>query len=117
MPGYLQNAALHLGQQLTQAEQAEALANGHQNPSSALAALLRFPAKLSPTQIEQLQALDKALAGRDGETVRRLRVTIVAILARDGSAAAGRYLREIYESDPTRRPRRRRSRSLRSRLW
>jgi putative membrane-bound dehydrogenase-like protein len=103
VPGYLQNAGLQLGSQLTESELALALQNGRQNPGSALAALLRLPKQLTPEQRAQLKTLDRQLEGTTGEAFRRLRVAIVAILARDGSAEATEYLREVFDADPTRR--------------
>ena len=99
----MQNASLHLGSQLSEAELALALQNGRQNPGSALAALLRLPNQLSPEQRAQVEALDGQLEGASGESERRLRIAIVAILARDGSSEANHYLRKIYDADPTRR--------------
>jgi putative heme-binding domain-containing protein len=103
VPGYLQNAALQLGAQLNREEQALALQRGPQSPGAALAALLRMPDKLSAEQLSRVQRLDQQLEGHDGESIRRLRVAIVAILARDGRAPASAYLRQIYDADPTRR--------------
>ncbi len=53
-------------------------------------------------QIQTLSDLDRKLTG-DGEVQRRLRVAIVAILARDGQDASLAYLREVYDRDPQRR--------------
>ncbi len=103
VPGYLQNAALMLGNQFTEPELILALQQGRQNPGSALAALLRLPHQLTPVQLAHVQTLDQQLKGEAGESIRRLRIAVVAILARDGSEPAQCYLREIYDADPTRR--------------
>ncbi len=108
IPGYLQNAAFQLGQQLKGEELTTALSVGHENPGAALAALLRLPDQLSSVQLERIQRLDEQLAteqlgAADEEMERRLKVVIIAILARDGRAPATDYLRTIYDRDPTRR--------------
>jgi putative membrane-bound dehydrogenase-like protein len=103
LPGYLQNAAHQFGSQLSPAELAQALTNGHENPGSALAALLRMPAQLTDTQLSQIRELDGRIQQRDDEMTRRLKVAIVAILARDGRREATQYLRDIYDRDPARR--------------
>jgi putative heme-binding domain-containing protein len=103
VPGYLQNAALQLGAQMNDEERELALQRGYQSPGAALAALLRMPDRLSAEQLTQIQQLDRQLEGQEGESIRRLRIAIVAILARDGGSPASRYLRQIYDADPTRR--------------
>jgi putative heme-binding domain-containing protein len=103
LPGYLQNAAHQFGSLLSSEELAQALERGHENPGSALAAMLRMPEKLSDQQMASIRDLDQRIRDRDDEMTRRLKVAVLAILARDGSRPATQYLREVYDRDPARR--------------
>ncbi|MCA9170685.1 MAG: HEAT repeat domain-containing protein, partial [Planctomycetales bacterium] len=105
LPGYLQTAALQFGETLTEAELVQALASGVQNPTMALSALLHMPDQLSDAQMSHVVQLDQQLAAAstEAEMERRLKVAVIAILARDGSKRATEYLRTVYDRDPTRR--------------
>jgi putative heme-binding domain-containing protein len=103
VPGYLQNVAQEFGRQLTADEAKLALANGDRWPAAALAAALQMPEKLNPSQIAALKQLDQKLLDSHDDAARRLKVVVVAILARDGSVASLDYLRTVFDTDETRR--------------
>ena len=105
LPGYLQNVARDFGKTFTDEEITAVLEQGARVPGAALAALFRLPDDLSDEQVDQIKDLDEQLMAGDNnsETIRRLKVGIVAVLARDGSASAFAYLREVFDRDPSRR--------------
>jgi putative heme-binding domain-containing protein len=112
VPGYFQMAASQFGNSLSDEELAQSLASGAENPAAATAVVLRLPEKLNDLQREQLIQLDRTLAATvassdaaaaPAEAAKRLQVTLVAVLARDGQPASHAYLREVYDRDPSRR--------------
>ena len=105
LPGYLQNVARDFGKTFTDEEITAVLEQGVRVPGAALAALFRLPDDLSDEQVDQIKDLDEQLMAGDNnsEMIRRLKVGIVAVLARDGSDSAFAYLREVFDRDPSRR--------------
>ena len=79
------------------------LAEGTKWPSSALSVLAKLPDDAGADTIAQLQTLDRELEGQSGESVRKLRIGIVAVLGHSGNADAAAYLREVFEREPDRR--------------
>ena len=102
VPGYLQNIARDFGKRLEDDERDYALQHGAEYPSAAMAAVLRLSQKLSPEQVRRLIELDNSLVA-DNEATRRLKVAIVATLARDGRGDSMKHLRDVYDRDPQRR--------------
>ena len=88
---------------LTEDERALILADGAKWPNSALAVLAKLPDVLTPATIQQIIALDKQIAGIDGEAARKLSIGVVAVLGRSHDPAASAYLADIYEKFPERR--------------
>ncbi|MCA9213006.1 MAG: c-type cytochrome, partial [Planctomycetales bacterium] len=104
VPGYLQNVTREFGKSLSRPETELALQQGHEYPSAAMAAVLRLPETLSKSQIAQLIELDKKIAQLDSVAANRLKVSIVAVLVRDGSDSSIAYLQSLYEqADPRRK--------------
>lgn len=85
-------------------EEAEmVLAKGAQLPNAALGALYRLPAQLDDSQLATLTELDRQLTDKDNESYQRLKVGIVAVLARSGDEKSLAYMRQAWELDPERR--------------
>lgn len=103
VPGYLQNVAIDFGKTFNKSETRLAIERGDEYRSAAMAAMMRLPEKLSSEQIEQLTRLDKKLWPSNTVGSKRLKVAIVAVLARDGSDAAVQYLQKLFEEDKSRR--------------
>lgn len=89
---------------LNEEEVQAVLTNGVEWPNAALGSLYRLPEKLADAQRKILRNLDTQLLGRSGETYDRLRVGIVAVLARSGDPDSMKYLREVWLREPERRP-------------
>jgi len=100
---YIINATRDFTQSLSEAESRSVIENGVDLPNAALGALYRLPEKLDEASRESLKKLDQQLTGKDGDSYQRLKVGIVALLARSGEEASFAYLREIWDRDPERR--------------
>ncbi len=101
--GYLENVARDFGKTLTEQEMQVVLEQGDRVPSAALASLFQLPDQLTVEQIQQIKQLDGKIADQETDTAKRLKVGVVAVLARDGTAESLTYLRDLYERDPSRR--------------
>lgn len=102
VPGYLQNAARDFSKKLLPEEDAKVIQNGSLHPSAALQAVLRLPEKLTVDQIRDLVALDRSVTATDADS-KKLKVVLLAMLARDGSDPSMAYIREVYDNDAHRR--------------
>jgi putative heme-binding domain-containing protein len=100
---YVVNVTRDFGKTLSEEESRQVIAKGADWPNAALGALYKVPEKLDEPTLTTLKELDRRLASRSGDTIHRLRVGIVAVLARSGDEAAFKHLREIWEQDPERR--------------
>lgn len=89
---------------LTEEEVEAVLATGTEWPNAALGSLYRLPEKLTEKQLQLLKGLDTQLLGQTGETYDRLRIGMVAVMARSGDASSMKYLREVWLREPERRP-------------
>jgi putative heme-binding domain-containing protein len=79
------------------------LAQGADWPNAALGALYKLPEQLDGKLLQDIQRLDEKIATRNGDAEQRLKVGIIAVLARSGDEKSAAYLREIWERDPDRR--------------
>ncbi|ADB18335.1 heme-binding protein [Pirellula staleyi DSM 6068] len=100
---YIINATRDFTKDLTEEESVAVLAKGAKMPNAALGALYKLPAQLDDTMIDTLESLDKQLEGKTTDSVQRLRVGIVAVMARSADERSMAYLRKVWEADPERR--------------
>jgi putative heme-binding domain-containing protein len=100
---YIINVTRDFCQQLSPEESRLVLAQGQRWPNAALGALYKLPKEIDDPTLEMLMGLDGRLAGTQADSVQRLQVGIVAVLARSGDAASMAYLRKIWEESPERR--------------
>jgi putative heme-binding domain-containing protein len=100
---YVDLAARDLAAGLSEQESQQVLAGGAHWPSAALAVLMKLPDSPGKAILRQIKHLDQQLDGRDEETVRQLRLGIVAVLGRSRDAQAMEYLRRLYADQPSRR--------------
>ena len=100
---YLDRASRDLVAKLNPEEQLSVLKNGETWPNAALGALAGLPERPDQAMLEQLQALDKRMARRDSEVAGRLRLGIIAVMARSGDVESMEYLRTLFENEPERR--------------
>lgn len=78
------------------------LEQGAQWPNAALGALYRLPNELNEDTVATLTDLDRQL-NQNEESQQRLKVGIIAVLARSGDANSLLYLRQVWEDEPERR--------------
>ena len=100
--GYLENVARDFSKGWDKKEQAVVLQQGALAPGAALEAIMRMPRDLSDQQINELVQLDKSVIATD-ELSKKLKVAILAVLARDGDELAMDHLRDVFDNEPTRR--------------
>jgi len=100
--GYLENVAREFGKNLNATDDATLISSGTEAPAAAMEAVLRLPVKLSAEQIQSLTILDQKVVASD-PVRKRLKVAILAVLARDGSDSCMAYLRDVYDREATRR--------------
>ncbi|MEQ8786865.1 MAG: HEAT repeat domain-containing protein [Pirellulaceae bacterium] len=103
IPHYLRNAAKDFALSLGPEDGELLLADGEKWPSAALGALYKLPQVLDPATIEMIKRLDGKIAGDSTEAAERLKVGIVAVLARSGDEASYAYLRDVWTREPERR--------------
>lgn len=104
LPGYVQRVSRAFAENLTAEEAETLLADGSKMPGSALMAIFKLPKNPSPEVLQRIRHLDMEIADKHGNAVDRLKIGVVAVLARSGDAESLAYLREIYDRDPERRP-------------
>lgn len=100
---YVINATRDFCQGLNEDESRQVLAQGHKLPNAALGALYKMPEKLDADTFATLTALDGKLAAMKGDSIQRLQVGIVAVLARSGDPDSMIYLRKLWDETPERR--------------
>lgn len=100
---YIINATRDFAQALSEEESRLVLAQGHKWPNAALGALYKVPKDLDAEMLATLIALDAKLAGLKGDSIQRLQVGIVAVLARSGDPQSLTYLRKLWDEVPERR--------------
>jgi putative heme-binding domain-containing protein len=100
---YIINATRDFCKNLTEEDSRIVLAQGQKWPNAALGALYKVPSQIDAELLTSLKALDAKLAAMEGDSVQRLQVGIVAVLARSGDGASQAYLREVFENSPERR--------------
>ena len=80
------------------------LSEGDRWPHAAVALLYRLPQQLDADTLTTLKQLDERLLARHDAETTRLKVGLVAVLARSGDAESLAYLRSLWDRDPERRP-------------
>ncbi len=105
-PRYILNATRDFSKTLTEEQSRQVLAFAAEWPNAGLGAMYKLPHTLDTELFEQLKTLDERIAAFDdeeNEAYKRLKVGIVAMLARSADEASMEYLREIWVRDPERR--------------
>jgi putative heme-binding domain-containing protein len=100
---YIINVTRDFCQQLTEEESRLVLMQGQKWPNAALGALYKLPVELNEDTISALTALDGRLAGQKADSIQRLQVGILAVLARSGDENSTAYLRKVFDESPDRR--------------
>lgn len=103
VPLYVMNATRDFSRTLTLQESLLVLENGGDWPNASLGALYKLPKQLDADAIRILKTLDQAIVSRDSDSYKRLKVGIVAVLARSGDQNSIDYLKQIWERDAERR--------------
>jgi putative heme-binding domain-containing protein len=104
LSGYIENFARDFYTSFSIDEKRQIIRAGSDWPSSALSVLATLPPQPGSDVLADVRQLDQQLADKPGDPIARLRVGIIAVLARSGDPASLGYLRELYQNDPDRRP-------------
>ena len=100
--GYLENVARDFSKGSESSEALQMLKRGALVPGAALEAVMQLPHELSTEQIEQLVELDQSVTATDNLS-KKLKVAVLAVLARSGEELAMSHLRNVYDNEPGRR--------------
>ena len=100
---YVINATRDFCKGLSEEESRQVLASGEKWPNAALGALYKLPNQLDAELLGQLIELDGKIAKQSGDSIQRLQVGIIAVLARSGDEQSQAYLRKIWDTAPERR--------------
>ncbi len=100
---YLIHATRDFAKQFDPETAVAVIREGDRMPNAALGALYTLGPQIDPSVRTALIDLDRKLASQDDDASQRLRVGIVAVLAQSGDEASFKYLRKVWEEDPTRR--------------
>ena len=100
---YLDNFGRDFFAKFSEDERKQVLARGENSPTAALMALSDLPENPGSDVLEQLIDLDGRLQHIEQPAAQRLRIGIVAVLARSGTPRAMAYLRDRFEMEPNRR--------------
>jgi putative heme-binding domain-containing protein len=103
LAGYIEFFARDFFVKLTMPERRQVIAAGENYPTSSLSILARLPENPGGELLAEIRALDQRIKEKPGESMARLRVGIVAVLASSGDEDSFKYLREVYRTDPERR--------------
>jgi putative heme-binding domain-containing protein len=100
---YVINLTRDFCQQLSEEESRLVLVQGQNWPNAALGALYKLPKDLDDESLNMLTSLDARLSAMKGDSIQRLQVGILAVLARSGDPASMGYLRKTFDESPERR--------------
>jgi putative heme-binding domain-containing protein len=100
---YAANVARDFAKGLSEEEARLVISTGADWPNAALGALYKLPVELDDDLLADIIRMDTAIATRTDDPSVKLKIGIVAVLARSGREDAFTYLRTIYDRDPERR--------------
>ena len=100
---YLHRAVEDVSRSLTAEQAMTVLQNGARWPNAAAAAFYKLPNQLDQPTVERVIALDKSLQGKTDDGAQQLRLGVIAVLARSGGGKSMEYLRELWQTEESRR--------------
>ncbi len=100
---YVSEGTRQFAQDMSEEEIRLALDYGDRWPRGALSLLYRMPETLDADTLQTLKQLDRKILDSNEPDVLRLKVGIVAVLARSGDGESLSYLRDLWDRDPERR--------------
>ncbi|MCY2994155.1 MAG: HEAT repeat domain-containing protein [Planctomycetota bacterium] len=101
---YVSNASRDFARGMSVEEARQIVAEGTRWPSAAVGALYKLPQQVDDELLETLKKINEQLLDATDLPRMRLKVGIVAVLARGGAPNCLAYLRQLWEVDPERRP-------------
>lgn len=102
-PHYIRSVTLDMAKSLTPAEAWRVVLRADTMPTAALGAMYRLPTEINEAGYDTMVAIDEAIADKTGPDYDKLRIGVVAVLARSGNEQGFAYLRDQWERSPERR--------------
>jgi putative heme-binding domain-containing protein len=100
---YAERAIREVASTITSDQIREVLKNGKRWPNAMLPTLYLLPDQLDQEMVDDIVEIDQSLVGKESDAARKLRMGIIAVLARSGDDASMSYLRESWEKEVDRR--------------
>jgi putative heme-binding domain-containing protein len=100
---YIERAAMDFGPQLDDLDQKAVLSDALKMPTAATAVMAQLPEQPGPEIVQLLIDLDRKNVAAPSDAVGRMKMAIVAVLARSKEPPAMVHLREVYRNEPERR--------------
>ena len=102
---YLEQAIGRISSTVAGSDIQTVLANGDRWPEAVLTAFFKMPEQLDQKTVEAVIAMDHRMfaQGSTDVQIEQVRLGVIAILARDGSDAGMKYLRQLWQQEPNRR--------------
>ena len=100
---FVQNVSRDFSKQLTDEERRQILLVGSKWPNASFVALYGLSQDSDDDFLELVRDLYEQIYDMDGDSVDRLKIAIIAVLARSGDEESSTYLQQIYDRDPERR--------------
>ena len=100
---YVGNAETSFGKSLPLEEGLAILERGREWPDAAIGVLYQMPPELDGTIVEKLKVVDRQLREGGNNQNERLRLGILAVMARSGDPESLKYLRYVWDTEPERR--------------
>lgn len=104
-PYYVMQAVRDFTKELSEKEVNTILANGDEWPDAAISAFYLLPANPTPAQIKFIKEIDRNIQDEsdDDDSIKQLKIGIIAVLGRSGDEESMAYLRQIWDREPERR--------------
>ncbi len=102
---YLQQAVKDLAESITPDQVITVLNNGHRWPNAAVVAFYQLPEKLDPGMVQLVIEMDQKIKqSEDSDPMaKKLRLGVIALLARSGDSVSMEYLRQLWQQEEDRR--------------
>jgi putative heme-binding domain-containing protein len=100
---YLERAAIDFGPQLGEENRQAVLGDALKWPTAATAVLAQLQDRPSKEIVATIIELDRKSAPETSDAVARMKIAIIAVLAKSGDPEAMAHLRDVFQNEPERR--------------
>jgi putative heme-binding domain-containing protein len=100
---YLKRAVEDVSATMSPSSITTVLQNGSRWPNAVLAAFYKLPDQLDQATVQQVIQLDQEIRSHEDAASQRLRLGVIAMLARSPEPKSMEYLRQLWQSEESRR--------------